>query len=121
MEIRESGQDYLEAILILSQEKSDVRAADLCGYFGYSRPTVSIMLKHLKEAGFVIVDEKNHIKLTASGLTEAEAVYDRHKFLTNFFIDIGVSADVATRDACRLEHYVSSETFEALKNHFYNK
>lgn len=118
MKIKESGQDYLEAILILSHKQEIVRAIDICSYFGYARATVSVSLKHLKEEGFVDIGEHNHVFLTPKGKKEAEEVYERHQFLTRFFEDIGVSHEVAAKDACRVEHYVSKETFDALKEHF---
>lgn len=116
MKMQESAQDYLEAILILSKKQDSVRATDICNYFGYARATVSVFMKQLKENGYVSIDEHNHITLTKAGLEIAEEIYERHEFLTDLFLKIGVSEDVAEKDACRVEHYVSRETFEALKN-----
>ena len=118
MKIQESAQDYLESILVLSQRQSHVRATDICNYFGYARATVSVFLKQLRENGYVTVSEHNHIYLTESGRKIAEDMLERHQFLTDLFIRIGVSEDVAKKDACRVEHYVSEETFNAMKNHF---
>lgn len=118
MKIQESAQDYLEAILILSKQQDYVRATDICGYFGYARATVSVFIKQLKENGYVTVSEHNHIRLTPEGKAIAEEMYERHNFLTDLFIKLGVSEKVAAEDACRVEHYVSKETFEALKKHF---
>ena len=118
MKIQESAQDYLEAILILSQEKEYVRAADICSYFGYARATVSVYLKQLKENNYVEVDEKNHITLTEAGREIADEMYDRHTVLTKIFEHIGVPEEVAIEDACRVEHYISATTFRALKEHF---
>lgn len=118
MKIQESAQDYLESILVLSQQKEHVRATDICNYFGYARATVSVFLKQLKENGYVTVSEHNHIYLTDEGKRIAEEMYERHQFLTDLFIRIGVSAETAQKDACRVEHYVSQETFEAMKEHF---
>ncbi|MDY6352807.1 MAG: metal-dependent transcriptional regulator [Lachnospiraceae bacterium] len=115
MKMQESAQDYLESILILSEQKDYVRATDICNYFGYARATVSVFMKQLKENGYVNIDEHNHISLTDSGLAIAKQMYERHKFLSNAFKKMGVPEDIATRDACRMEHYVSSETFEAIK------
>ena len=120
MKMQESAQDYLESILVLSQEKEHVRATDICNYFGYARATVSVFLKQLKENGYVTVSEHNHIHLTEEGTRIAEDMYERHQFLTDLFIRIGVSEDTAKKDACRVEHYVSKETFEAMKRHFSN-
>ena len=117
MKIQESAQDYLESILILSKH-GDVRATDICNYFGYARATVSVFIKQLRENGYVEVDSNNHITLTESGLAIAESMYERHQFLTDLFIKIGVPEDIAAADACRVEHYVSEETFKAMKAHF---
>ncbi|MBR1630142.1 MAG: metal-dependent transcriptional regulator [Lachnospiraceae bacterium] len=118
MKMQESAQDYLESILILSQSKELVRATDICHYFGYARPTVSVFLKQLKENGYVEIDSQKNITLTESGAEIANDMYERHLFLTKFFTDIGVPEDIAAKDACRVEHYVSKETFAAMKDHF---
>ena len=118
MKMQESAQDYLESILILSQDHEHVRATDICNYFGYARATVSVFLKQLKENGYVTVSEHNHIYLTEQGRAVAEEMYERHEFLSQLFIKIGVPEDIAKKDACRVEHYVSRETFEAMKHHF---
>lgn len=118
MKLKEAGQDYLEAIHILSLKLDYVRAIDICSYFGYARPTVSIFLKQLKENNYIEIDNKNHISLTPEGKQIALETYERHLFLTEFFKSIGVSESVAASDACKVEHYVSPETFEALKKHF---
>lgn len=118
MQLKEAGQDYLEAILVLSKNLNHVRAIDICSYFGYARATVSLFLKQLKENNFVEIDEKNHITLTLEGRKIAEETYERHLFLTEFFKSIGVNEQVAAQDACKVEHYVSEETFNALKEHF---
>ncbi len=117
MKMQESAQDYLESILILSQTREYVRATDICNYFGYARATVSVFLKQLKENGYVDVDGKNHVFLTDNGREIAEDMYERHLTLTEFFKRIGVPDDIAAKDACRVEHYVSKHTFEALKKH----
>ncbi len=117
MKIQESAQDYLESILILSRDKEYVRATDVCNYFGYARATVSVFLKQLKENEFIDIDEHNHITLTSKGREIAEQMYDRHQSLTNFFCHIGVPEDVAAEDACRIEHYISDTTYQALKEY----
>lgn len=118
MKIQESAQDYLEAILILSKQQEFVRATDICSYFGYARATVSVFIKQLKENGYVTVSEHNHIRLTKEGLSIAEEMYERHTFLSDLFMKMGVAEEVAKEDACRVEHYVSKETFEAMKKYF---
>lgn len=116
MKMQESAQDYLESILILSKRQESVRATDICSYFGYARATVSVFMKQLKENGYVNIDDRNHITLTESGLEIAEEMYERHEFLTDLFLKLGVSEEIATKDACRVEHYVSKETFAAIKD-----
>lgn len=117
MAITEAVENYLETILILSQKQPDVHAIDICSYLGYSRPTVSIILKKMRDEGLVIVDSDNHILLTDEGAKVAERIYDRHKVLTDFFTLLGVSRDKAAEDACKVEHDLSDETFELLKAH----
>ena len=118
MKIQESAQDYLEAILILSQDHEYVRATDICNYFGYARATVSVFMKQLKENNYINVDEHNHITLTEAGKEIADEMYDRHTALTQIFMELGVPDEVAKEDACRVEHYISATTFRALKEHF---
>lgn len=118
MRLGESAQDYLESILVLSQKLTYVRAIDICSYFGYARATVSVFLKQLKAEDYIEIDAKKHITLTESGRAIANEVYERHRFLTQFFESIGVSKEVAAADACKVEHYVSKETFNAMKEHF---
>ncbi len=118
MKMQESAQDYLESILILSKEKEFVRATDICNYFGYARATVSVFMKQLKEHGYVNIDSSNHITLTEEGQKIAESMFERHQFLSELFMKIGVPADIAAKDACRVEHYVSDVTFAAMKEHF---
>ncbi len=108
----------MESILILSQQKEHVRATDICNYFGYARATVSVFLKQLKEHGYVTIGDHNYITLTEEGRSIAEDMYERHQFLTDLFIKIGVSEETAQKDACRVEHYVSQETFDAMKAYF---
>lgn len=118
MAITEAVENYLETILILSQKQPDVHAIDICSYLGYSRPTVSIILRKMKDEGLVIVDDDNHISLTDEGRSVAERIYDRHRVLTDFFEHIGVSRDVAAEDACKVEHDISDETFALLREHY---
>lgn len=119
MAVTEAVENYLETILILSQKQSDVHAIDICSYLGYSRPTVSIVLKKMKNDGLVIVDEDNHITLTEKGRDVAEHIYDRHNILSQFFMLLGVSHDNAVEDACKIEHDLSDETYSLLKDHYF--
>ena len=118
MAITEAVENYLETILILSHKQPDVHAIDICSYLGYSRPTVSIILNKMKDEGLVTVDDDNHIRLTDMGRDVAERIYDRHTVLTDFFVYLGVNRDVASEDACMVEHDISDETFERLKAHY---
>lgn len=115
MRIQESGEMYLETILILSQQKSGVRAVDVGEYMGFSKPSVSRGVHILMDAGFLRTDENGFLKLTETGLAKAEKIYARHKVLTAFLKKIGVSDDVASEDACKVEHYISDETYEAVR------
>ena len=118
MRTHESGEDYLESILILSKKQESVRATDICNYFGYARASVSVVLKHFRESGYVVVDENKIISLTDKGLEIAERMYDRHQTIANIFMQLGVPEDIAKKDACRVEHYLSDETYAAMKKHF---
>lgn len=118
MELRESAQNYLESILVISKRQEVVRATDICAYFGYSRPTVSVALKHFREAGLIHVDANNHITLTQEGLDVAQSMYERHTALTQMLMQIGVPKEIALEDACKIEHDLSPETFECLKRYF---
>ena len=115
MNVTESAENYLEAILMLSETKSEIHAADICAQLGFSRPTVSVMLKNLRINGFVTVDEFNHVRLTPDGLAIAERIYERHKVLTAALVHLGVDPVTAADDACKLEHDVSDESFSAIK------
>lgn len=118
MAITEAVENYLETILILSKAQPDVHAIDICSYLGYSRPTVSIILKKMRDDGLVDVDSNNHITLTESGRKIAERIYDRHNILSAFFILLGVKKDQALDDACKIEHDLSDETYALLKKHY---
>ena len=115
MSLLESGENYLESILVLSLKQKEIHAIDIVNYLGYSKPSVSIMLKKLKEAGYIIIDDESHIFLTDSGLEVANKIYNRHKLLKDFLISIGVSEAVAEDDECKIEHDLSDETIEAIK------
>jgi Mn-dependent DtxR family transcriptional regulator len=118
VKILEAGENYLEAILMISQKQSSVRAADICGFLKYSRPTVSVVIKQFKENGYILVDKENLITLTPKGRGIAEAVYERHNLLAEVFKAIGVDGETAARDSCRVEHDISEETFERIKEYY---
>ncbi len=115
MAIHESGENYLEQILILSSQKSKVRAVDLCTALGFSRPTVSVMLRELRSGGFVSVTDEGGLSLTDKGLSVAQRMYERHCLLAQALMAIGVSHDTALEDACKIEHDLSEETVSCLK------
>jgi len=113
--MRESGEDYLETIYLLSQRKQDVHAADIACALNYSKPSVTRATGILKAAGYIEIDGCKHIKLTAKGLKKAGEILERHKIITKFWILNGVSPDTAAKDACRMEHDISEETFLYIK------
>ena len=115
MAVSEAIENYLETIYILSQQQNEVHAIDICSYLSYSRPTVSIVLRQMRENGLVTVNEDNHIFLTEKGMKIAAHVYERHKVLTRMLMMLGVSKETALHDACKIEHDLSDETFEAIK------
>ena len=119
-EVSEAVENYLETILILSKKKPDLHAIDICDELGYSRPTVSVVVKQMKGNGLITVDELNHIALTEQGREIAESIYERHNIISEFFMAIGVSRDTALKDACKIEHDISNETFECIKKHIKN-
>lgn len=118
MRTPEAAEDYLEAILVLKQEKGYSRGVDIARHLGVSKPCVSRAMSNLRERGQISVNEDNFISLTPEGEAIARRVYDRHCCLTRWFIRIGISPEVAAADACRIEHSISEETFAHLKRHF---
>ena len=118
MRLNKSGEDYLEAILVLEQKNGDVRSLDLAEHMSVSKPSISNAMKLLREGGFLTMDENKLIHLTELGREVAENIYERHVLLTKTLILIGVEPAVAEQDACRVEHDISRETFDRLKEHF---
>ncbi|PKK39955.1 hypothetical protein ABB02_00744 [Clostridiaceae bacterium JG1575] len=119
MILAESGEMYLETILVLSQKRSEVRSVDVSESMGVTKPSVSRAIGLLKESGFVETDEHGFLHLTASGLTTAQKIYDRHRLLTEFLIHLGVSPETAAKDACKMEHDISDETVHVIRGHLY--
>ena len=117
MKTNESAEMYLEAILMLKEQQPNVRAIDVVHYTGYSKPSVSRAMGLLRQNGFITVEETGYIHLTSEGHALATKVVERHRVLTEFLIKIGVSAETANEDACKIEHDLSDETFERLKAH----
>lgn len=117
MAMQESGEMYLETIYVLSQKSQNVRGIDVGEYMGYSKPSVSRALGLLREAGFVTADASGYLKLTEAGEEKAKRIYERHVVLTTLLKNLGVDEPIASKDACRIEHYISDESFEAIKAH----
>lgn len=113
--MHESGEMYLETILILKGQMPQVRSIDVANQTGYSKPSVSRAIGLLKNGGYINVDDGGHITFTPSGESIAKRIYERHMQLSALFIKLGVSPEVASKDACKIEHDISDETFEALK------
>ncbi len=120
MQLKESGEMYLETIYILSQKSNYVRSIDVCEKMGYSKPSVSRAVGLLKEGGYLTVGVDGSLILTELGKEIAEKTYERHTVLTEIFSKLGVNAEIAAADACKIEHVISDETFAALKNHLMN-
>ena len=118
MKLQESGEMYLETILVLSQRNPVVRSIDISEEMGYSKPSVSRAVGILKENGYITVDAAGHITLTESGAEVANKIYDRHQTLSAFFMRLGVDEDTAVDDACRIEHVISDETLDAIKAYY---
>ncbi|MBR5358502.1 MAG: metal-dependent transcriptional regulator [Clostridiales bacterium] len=117
MELKESGEMYLETIYILSKELENVRSLDVARYMKFSKPSVSRAMGLLRNSRYIAVDEKGYISLTNSGLEIAEKIYERHIVITKLLTDIGVDPETAAEDACRIEHVISDESFNAIKTH----
>ena len=115
MRLQESGEMYLETILILSQNLEHVRSLDVAEYMGFSKPSISRAVGLLKNAGYLLMDQAGYLTLTESGRALAEKIYERHNTLSRFFISIGVDEKTALEDACKVEHYISDTTFEKIK------
>ena len=112
----ESVEDYLETILILSKQKAQVRSIDVANELGYSKPSVSVAMKNLRQKNYVNVSEEGYLSLTGEGLKLATTVYERHSVISNWLISLGVDEKIAVEDACRMEHTMSTESFTAIKN-----
>ncbi len=117
MRLQESGEMYLETILVLSREKAHVRSIDISEEMHYSKPSVSRAVGLLKNGGYILVDKDGYITLTDSGREIAEKIYERHTILSRMLVTLGVDEETAAADACRLEHAISDRSFEAIKAH----
>ena len=117
MKSNESAEDYLEAILVLKERGYMVRAVDISRHLGYKKSSVSVAMKNLIEKGLVRITSQGFIVLTESGMEIADKIYERHKILSEWFLSLGISEENALKDACRVEHYLSEESFAAIKKH----
>ena len=115
MAIHESGEDYLEAILMIKKRSGNVRSIDVARELSFSKPSVSVAMKNLKTSNYITVDENGFINLTEAGQEIADKIYERHTFLTNWLTSLGIDPEVAAEDACKMEHAISSESFSAIK------
>lgn len=117
MKIQESGENYLETILMLEQKNGTVRSIDIANELEFSKPSVSRAMSLLRENGYVVMDDVGLLTLTPAGMEVASRIYERHRLLTQWLIQLGVDPKIAAEDACKIEHDLSPETFEALKRH----
>lgn len=117
MKIHESAENYLETILMISERQPQVRSIDIVNELEFSKPSVSIAMKNLRENGYIQMDRDGYITLTGQGQVIAETIYERHKFLSQWLIRLGVDEQTAISDACRIEHVISAKSFEAIKRH----
>ena len=117
LQINESAENYLETIFRLSKTLPEVRSIDIVNELGFKKSSVSVAMKHLREKNHIEMSSSGYIKLTPSGLAIAEMVYERHELLTLWLTKLGVPLEIASNDACKLEHVLSKESFEAIKNH----
>ena len=117
MNLQESGEMYLETVLVLSKTNGIVRSIDVAEHMGVTKPSVSRAVGLLRDGGYLVMDKSGHLSLTPLGEEIAAKMYERHKILTDFFVALGVSREVAAEDACKIEHHISDEVFEAIKGH----
>ena len=117
MEIHESAENYLETILVIGKRKPQVRSIDIANELSFSKPSVSVAMKNLRVNGYINVDREGFITLTEAGRAIAEKIYERHELLSAWLVHLGVDPQVAAEDACRIEHVISTERFQAIKRH----
>ena len=120
MALHESGEDYLEAILVIRNRNGNCRSIDIAHELSFSKPSVSVAMKNLRNRDLIVMSDNGHISLTPEGQSMAETVYERHALLSGWLIELGVDREIATADACKMEHDISPESFEALKQHILN-
>ena len=117
MSLHQSGEDYLEAILVLGEKNGVVHSIDVAQHMGYSKPSVSRAVSLLRGEGYLTMEKDGRLELTETGVEVARQIYERHSFLKQWLVHLGVSAEIAEEDACKIEHNISDETFRCLKRH----
>lgn len=117
MKIKESAENYLEAILMIKKEKGYVRSIDIANKLNFTKPSVSVAMKNFREEGYITVDVDGGITLTEKGLTIAENIYERHQIIARALMSLGIDEETAYTDSCKIEHDISDKTFNAIKNH----
>jgi len=117
LKIQESAENYLETILILQHKKGSVRSIDIVNELDYAKPSVSVAMKNLRENGYILMDTSGFITLTEKGRVIADTMYERHTMISDWLVTLGVNRETAVEDACRIEHVISAESFEAIKRH----
>lgn len=120
MSLQESGEMYLETIYVLSLSNEMVRSIDIANAMNYSKPSVSRAVHNLEDGGYLVMEDDGNLKLTDKGLKKAKSIYERHVFFSNYFVAIGVDTKTAIEDACEIEHHISEETFDKMKEHLTN-
>lgn len=118
MQIKESAENYLEQILIINNKKGYCRSIDICNEMGFSKPSVSVYMKNLREDGYISVDDSGNITLTEKGKEIAEKIYDRHNVIAGFLMQLGTSEETAYKDSCKIEHDISEESFRLIKEQY---
>lgn len=118
MKILESSENYLETILVLRDRQGNVRSIDIAHEMNFSKPSVSNAMKKLRENGYIVMDSDGYITLTESGMEVAQRIYERHRVIANILMSLGVSEEVALADACKMEHDISQESFEKMREHY---
>lgn len=117
MAVNESAENYLETILVLSRQLPVVRSVDIAAELGFKKSSVSVAMKNLRQKEHIVMDKSGFITLTPSGRAIAEMIYERHELLSSWLIQLGVDKDIAVEDACKIEHVISKESFDAIKRH----
>ncbi len=120
MQIHESAENYLETILILHNRLGMVRSIDIATELGFSKPSVSVFMKNLRENGYIFVDKDGYITLTDTGRAIADKIYERHQMIAEILMALGVDEETAYRDSCKIEHDISDKSFECMKQHYLN-